>query len=154
MAALGKLVAARYLDGRVVKGRTVDFKPLCDTFHLSRKSGRTITIDTRDLKALFFIKTADGDPEHEEDKDFDAKEGPEREIWVEFLDGEHLAGFSSALGSPKGFFFTPTDRDSNLERVFAFRPAVRRLLQGPQALRAAEAYNATRLHRSDPPPRY
>jgi hypothetical protein len=150
MGALGKLVAARYLDGKVVKGWTADFKPLSDTFHLSRESGGTITIATRDLKALFFIKTAEGDPEHDEDKDFDSKEGPEREIWVEFVDGERLAGFSSTLGSPRGFFFTPTDPDSNLERVFAFRPAVRRLLQGPEAVRAAEAHNAIRLQRSDP----
>lgn len=94
-------------------------------------------IGTRGLKAVFFIKTFEGDPGHEEVKHHEARKVPEKSIWIEFTDGEHLAGWSSALGGRDGFYFTPTDPNSNLERAYVFRAAVRRLLHGEAALRAA-----------------
>ena len=146
MTDLGKLVAVRYLDGHLEKGRTADFKPGCDVFHIRQKDGTLLKIVVKGLKAVFFIKTLEGDPQHEERKDHAAKSNPERPIWLEFTDGEALAGWSSALGKPEGFYFTPTDPDSNLERAFVFRPAVRRLLQGEAAEQAAAEYRLKSPH--------
>jgi hypothetical protein len=141
--ALGKLVAVRSLDGSIRKGWTADFKPGCVSFHIRQEDDAIQRLETKGLKAVFFIKTMAGQPQHEEGKDFGSKNTAEKKIWIEFTDGEQLAGWSSALGGRNGFYFTPTDPDSNLERVFVFRDAVRRVLQGEEAIRAAQE------HRSD-----
>lgn len=142
MSALGKLVAVRYSDGSVEKGRTPDFKPGCTTFHLHQEAGRTIEVRTNRLKAVFFVRTPEGDPVHEEVKDFATKKTPEMKIWVEFSDGEELGGWSTAFNSRNdGFFFTPTDPDANSVRAYVYRAALKRVLLGPAAEQAAEAYH-------------
>lgn len=133
-----KLVVARRIDGQVVKGRTADFKPGCVSFHIRRDDGSAVRIDTDRLKAVFFVKTLEGDPDHEEQKDFALKNTPEKRVWVEFADGERLAGWSSSYASSgNGFFFTPTDPKSNLERAYIYRSSVRRILAGAEAEKAA-----------------
>jgi hypothetical protein len=140
MSPLGKLVAVHYLDGRVAKGRTADFKPNCDSFHLQLEAGGLTQVETVGLKGVFFIRTAEGDPGHDQRNDFEVRAGAEKKIWIDFVDGESLAGWSSAFASAgRGFFITPTDPESNLERVYAFRAAIRDLRVGPDAERAAEA---------------
>ena len=135
-----KLVAVRYLDGRVVKGRTADFKPAVPVFHVRADDGTATTVEARDLKAVFFIRTAEGKPDHEERKDFGSKNTAEKKIWIEFIDGEQLAGWSSSFASGKGFFFTPTDPQSNLERAYVYKDAVLQILEGAEAEAAAAAY--------------
>lgn len=132
-----KLVAVRHLDGTVVKGTTADFKPACLSFHVRTEDGTITALNTDELKAVFFIKTIEGDSEHDEQKDFGSKSTPEKKVWIEFKDGEELAGWSSSFASGKGFFFTPTDPASNLQRAYVFKSAVRRVLDGPEAERAA-----------------
>lgn len=139
-----KLVAVRYLDGQVVKGRTADFKPLCTSFHVRRDDGSTVHVDASRLKAVFFIKTAEGDPSHEERKDFGLRKTAEKRVWIEFADGEQLAGWSTSFASGKGFFFTPTDPGSNLERAYAYKAAVKRILDGAEAEKAAAEYRPPR----------
>ena len=149
MSVLGKLVAARHLDGTVVKGWTVDFKPMCTSFHIRAEDGTTTAVETANLKAVFFTKTLEGDAEHQEMKGFPPKKTPEKKIWVEFTDGEKLSGWSSGFASGKnGFFFTPTDPESNLERAFVFRSAVRQILQDDEAVRAAGPATAPAPRRS------
>jgi hypothetical protein len=138
MSVLGKLVVARALDGAMHKGRTADFKPGCASFHVRREDGTQVSVDTAGLKAVFFVKDLEGDPAHREKKRFDRKNRAEKPIWVEFKDGEELAGWSAAVAGKHGFYFTPTDPDSNLERVYVVRTAIKRILQGPQAEQAAQ----------------
>ena len=45
----------------------------------------------------------------------------------------------------ESFFFTPTDAESNMERVYVFRAAIREVRQGPDAVKASEE------HQADPP---
>jgi hypothetical protein len=135
-----KLIAVRYRDGRVVKGRTVDFKPGSETFHVRRDDGTNVPVQARELKAVFFIRSAEGDPGHEEKKDFGTRKTAEKRIWIRFTDGEELAGWSTSFASGKGFFFTPTDPDSNLERGYVYRDAVKSILEGAEADRAAAAH--------------
>lgn len=141
MSALGRLVAVRYLDGRVLKGWTADFKPLCTFFLVRQENGSSTRVDTRELKAIFFIKSLTGNPRHRKDKSFGKKTLGGKEVWVEFADGEVLAGWSSAFASGKsGFYFTPTDAGSNAERVFVFHKALRQFRVGPAALKASTDY--------------
>ncbi|MBZ0269985.1 hypothetical protein K8I85_17675 [bacterium] len=135
--AFGRLVAARFLDGTLCKGVTVDFKTGCTWFHVRQDDGEQVRIETQGLKAIFFIKSVDGDAAHKEEKDYESKKTPEKKVWVEFIDGECLAGWSSALGRDDGFYLTPTDPDSNMERVFIYRAAVAGVSQGDDAVRAA-----------------
>ena len=143
MSIDGKLVAARFVDGRVTKGWTADFSPSCSSFHVRQTDETVRNIETKDLKAVFFIKSVDGNPDHEEEKEFGVKSLSDQEVWVEFTDGEQLAGWSSALSGATGFYFTPTDVFSNMVCAFVFRSAVQRVLQGDEAVRAAEEYRAS-----------
>src|SRR5262245_55426015 len=70
--ARGSAVVARFMDGRVVKGITHDFAPEKLVFHLSvwgDSTGRALTVPIGALKALFFVKSFEGDPKRVDDDD-------------------------------------------------------------------------------------
>ena len=46
------------------------------------------------LKAVFFVKTFDGNSEHNEDNSFESAQGQGRKLVVHFKDGELVAGFT------------------------------------------------------------
>ncbi len=139
MSHLGKLVAVRSIDGTLLKGWTADFRPNRDFFHLiDREAAEPRRVSVEGLKGLFFIKTREGNPDHEQRKVFDDHAGPEKPIWILFTDGERLAGWSNSAGSPKnGFYLVPADPDSNLERVYVFHSAAKQLLEGDEAMKAS-----------------
>ena len=117
-------VVARFADGRVVKGRTSDFFPAKDYFHLSvantPEGTKPVEIHTKDLKGLFFVKDYAGDPLHDEQNEFDPTHPPAgRRIRVVFKDGEVLVGTTTGYqpGRP-GFFLVPADESSNIERCY------------------------------------
>ena len=142
MSVIGKLVAVRYQDGRVVKGFTADFHPQRPLFHLRETNSTPIrNVRVAELKAVFFIRTPGGNPKHHERKDYSLQTTPEREIWVQFKDGEELAGWSSSFASAgAGFYITPTDPKSNMERAYVVRAAVAKVLH--EAVEAAKRYKA------------
>lgn len=115
---------AHFLDGQILKGFTNDFLPAKDHFHLlgeGQPAGtKPVEVRTRDLKALFFVKTFEGDPQHQEPAaPLAAKVGAGRRIRVTFKDGEVLVGTTQGYDrSRPGFFVVPLDPDSNNERCF------------------------------------
>ena len=122
-------VVVRFADERMIKGRTADFFPNKDTFHVSVESDTAETkpmeINTQDLKALFFVKEFEGDPEHVEGNEFDTEHPPAgRKIKVVFTDGEVLMGTTTGYqpGRP-GFFIVPADTSSNIERCYVISAA-------------------------------
>ncbi|MCA9752249.1 MAG: hypothetical protein KC591_08675 [Gemmatimonadetes bacterium] len=144
MQAKGRLVAARYRDGHLVKGHTADFRPDRAVFHVL-EDGRTdpTPIAIRELKALFFVKTLDGDPRHEERKEFVREESFGEKTWVEFFDGEKLAGWAGPLPAENdGFYLLPTDPDSNLEKAWIYEPALVNVVHGAEAEAASRKYAA------------
>lgn len=128
-------VVARYADGRVLKGYA-DFDPEQPCFRLvpaTDPDGDGIEVPLRDLKALFFVRTFDGDPGREESKDlYQARPPDTRKVSVRFQDGEELVGYTRQLDRHRsGLFFTPLDPRINNVRVFAVFDAlsgIRRLL--------------------------
>lgn len=122
-----KLVV-RYLDGYVVKGFTLDFSSLKDSFHINPVDDRGTTIEVRlaQIKAVFFVKDFAGAPAYDERKEYD----PEtkiigKKLRVLFNDGEVLVGVAEVyLPNRKGFFLFPADKDSNAEKVFVVNGAV------------------------------
>jgi hypothetical protein len=128
-------VVARYADGRLLKGYA-DFDPEQPSFRLvalGGPEGEGVEVRVKDLKALFFVRTFDGDPRHDESKDlYQPRPSGTRKVRVAFRDGEELVGYTRQLDRyPAGLFFTPLDPRSNNLRVFAVLDAlwgVKRLL--------------------------
>jgi hypothetical protein len=128
-------VVVRYLDGRVLKGYA-DFDPEQLSFHFvphDEPGAEGLEIAVPDLKALFFVRSFEGDSEHVESKDLYQSRPPgTRKVSVRFQDGEELVGYTRQLDRHRtGLFFSPLDPSSNNLRVFAVFDAVagvRRLL--------------------------
>jgi len=127
----GSAVVARFADGRVIKGTTQDFAPQKPMFHLYVREdagARGIAVKITALKALFFVKTYDGDSKHVEDLDVASAKGPGRKIVVTFADGEVIAGFTTGYSRDKqGFFVIPADPGSNNARVYVVTAAVKKV---------------------------
>jgi hypothetical protein len=139
----GTWVVAHFLDGRVLKGMTQDFAPGKPTFHLFPAHGapsRGVTVPLDALKAVFFVRTFDGNRQHAEHDAFQIERGQGKRVLVTFSDGEVLAGFTSAYAPGKaGWFLFPADPASNNERVFVVAAAVSRLEWPPTSLQEALA---------------
>jgi hypothetical protein len=124
----GTWVVAHFLDGRVLKGMTQDFAPHKPTFHLFPAHGapsRGVTLPLDQLKAVFFVRSFDGNRQHTGHDAFPMDRGQGRKVLVTFLDGEVLAGFTTGYSPGKtGWFLIPADPQSNNERVFVVTSAV------------------------------
>ncbi|MBE0481320.1 MAG: hypothetical protein IBX68_10115 [Dehalococcoidia bacterium] len=115
-----------YKDGRVLKGFTRDFAPTKKHFHLTSEDdkgrGTEHRVDMKTLKAVFFVKSLNGNKEYDEKKRFEEVQGSKLKglkIMVKFSDGEIIRGIT--LGYSKygrGFFVIPVDPESNNERIY------------------------------------
>ena len=141
-------VVARYLDGRVLKGTTLDFIPARPHFHVTavdaRPGDRPIQVDPKDLKALFFVKDFAGAKHYDERKQFLPTDKPAgRVAAVLFKDGEVLMGTTQAYDPTRpGFFLAPADPRSNNDRCYVLTNAVEKVAFGSSAsdlLKAAVA---------------
>jgi hypothetical protein len=126
-------VVLRFLDGRVVKGYTQDFNQTRPSFHFQRNtpensSNNSILIEVKDLKALFFVKTFEGDKEYDERKQFIIGELAQgRKVEVTFVDGEIIQGSTVGYDPQRpGFFLLPVDKRSNNIRIFVVTAAVKK----------------------------
>jgi hypothetical protein len=132
------LVVARYQDGKVVKGSTRDFSPLRPTFHVEvAGSTEVLEIRTKQLKALFFVRTFGGNATREDLRGF--VDGPEevaqgKKIAVRFKDGEFICGYTlSWTPEREGFFLFPADTESNNERIYVVSAAAAEIKAGMNA---------------------
>ncbi len=127
-------IVARYFDGRVLKGFSVDFLPTKPTFHLtpadSPPQSKPLEVRLSDLKAIFFVKDLAGKPQpYTRRQEFDPKKPPiGRKIRIVFKDGELLVGTTQGYdpGRP-GFFVVPADSESNNDRIFVVRGATQQV---------------------------
>jgi hypothetical protein len=128
-------VVVRFVDGRVLKGYA-NFDPAEPRLQLvphEDPDSDGLEVAVKDLKAVFFVRTFEGDPRYDESKDLYQDRPPDtRKVSVRFRDGEELVGYTRQLDRHRaGLFFTPLDPGSNNLRVFAVFDAlwgVRRLL--------------------------
>jgi len=121
-------VVVHYLGGRMVKGYTLDFNQDKDRFHViteNDQAGET-EILLHELKAVFFVKRLDGNPNYccpevDEDK---VKEISGMKLKVCFTDGECIyattRGYSPAR---KGFFILPLDPYDNNSCIYVNKAA-------------------------------
>ena len=123
-------VVAHFQDGRLLKGVTYDFLPGREAFHLTAAEpvgARPVRVPVAELKAIFFVKSFDGDPQRPKLNDPAAADAaPGRRIRIVFKDGEVLVGTTQGYNpSRPGFFVVPVDRGSNNERCFVVAGATR-----------------------------
>ena len=136
---ISNMVVARYLDGRVLKGVTQDFSPNRGIFHVHPDGAGHDAVELRfkQLKALFFVSSFEGDPDRVDVRGF--VDGPPetqkgKKIAVRFRDGELLCGYTlSWTPEREGFFVFPADTASNNQRVFVISAATMEVKAGPAA---------------------
>lgn len=126
-------VVARFQDGRMLKGFTTDFLATKDRFHLvvegSSPGTKPAEVIVAELKALFFVKSFTGNPEHEEPSEFPDRTAAGRRIRIIFKDGEIMAGTTQGFDRARpGFFVVPVDFRSNNERCFVVTAATDKVL--------------------------
>ncbi len=120
-------VVVRSKDGTLMKGKTSDFSPNRDRFHLEMLNGEVVDLDIEHLKAIFFVRDLEGNKDHNDDYS-DVIAGGGRKIQVKFYDGELLTGYSLSYAPDRhGFFVTPADMQSNNERIFLINSAVEKI---------------------------
>ncbi|HKI10946.1 MAG TPA: hypothetical protein VKA02_02445 [Candidatus Acidoferrum sp.] len=121
-----------FLDGRRLKGYILNFSAFKESFRLfpddpaRQQTGSDIFM--KHLKAVFFVKDFEGDPDYRETTSRDApKHG--RKVVVTFVDGEQLLGATEAYNPQKlGFFLFPLAENSNNLRVFVINKSVRQVI--------------------------
>jgi hypothetical protein len=121
-------VIVRFLDGRLEKGYTHDFNPKKPSFYLEvlGDSTKKISVKMDQLKAVFFVRSFEGNRERNEEKSF-AKTGSQsgRKVEVTFKDNEVMLGSTLSYSRDRiGFFLFPSDPESNNERVFVVSSAM------------------------------
>ena len=121
-------VVARFRDGALLKGSTQDFFPKKLSFHVQIEGAPAEPVrevEVGMLKALFFVKTFEGDPQHQVPDSIQQARGSGRKMLVTFEDGEQILGFTMGYNpQAAGFFLVPADAESNNERVFVVNAAV------------------------------
>jgi hypothetical protein len=136
-------IVVHYRGGRIVKGHTYDFSPQRPTFHLvvaDAGGGRTThEVRVSELKAVFFVKTFEGNKEYIEKKQF-GEVGTNSPLGLKmkitFYDGEIISGASAGYSKGRqGFFVTPIDPRSNNERIYIVSDAVVDIKVGDAAVR-------------------
>ncbi|HSJ65381.1 MAG TPA: hypothetical protein VK922_15925 [Gemmatimonadaceae bacterium] len=133
MPAVVNLVVARFLDGQVLKGQTLDVDASRPTFHIRPPTKSNTEVRLADLKALFFVRDLDGNPERVEAMELDAADARARgahPIEVEFADGERIVGLTVRYPPVRPYFYIlPADTSSNNIRILVNRSAIVRMAQ-------------------------
>ena len=125
-------VVLRYIDGRVIKGYSQDFNPTRPVFHFQKESpdasgNQPMTIEIKDLKAVFFVKTFEGNKDYKKRKEFIPGDRPQgRKVEVTFADNEVIQGSTVGYDPQRlGFFLFPADSNSNNIRIYVVTSAVK-----------------------------
>lgn len=118
---MANLVVARFADGRILKGTSLDVDQNRPKFHIRGTDGTMTQVALADLKALFFVKSMDGDSEHVEGREIapvDPRLRGSRLLEVTFRDGETIVGLCMRYPPKLPYFFlVPVDSASNNVRI-------------------------------------
>jgi len=120
------LLVVRYWDGRMVKGVTDAFAPGISRFTVTQENGEPVLIEGfAGVKAIFFVRSLDGDRLYDEQKDFAVASQFGRKTVVVFSDKEEMWGYAlpGHTDHPQ-FFLFPVDPMSNNAKVYVVRDGV------------------------------
>jgi hypothetical protein len=128
---MSNLVVARFLDGKVLKGTSLDVDPARPTFHVRPLEGPTAEVKLKDLKALFFVRSLEGDMARHEVRNIDPADPRNHgstAVSLQFPDGEVMVGLTNRFPPTRPFFFiVPVDAESNNIRILVNRVAVKKM---------------------------
>jgi len=122
-------IVARFRDGRALKGVAMDLDPAKPVFHLRpAEGGKAIEVGLDDLKAIFFVRSFDGDPQRVEARTLDPDDVRSRgttTVSFTFEDGETVVGLAIRYPPIKPFhYIVPVDAASNNLRILVNQSAV------------------------------
>ena len=117
-------IVLHYGDGRIIKGKTGDFFPDKQWFHITHKDTDVNNrVDVTKLKGIFFVRDYEGDSEYQEEYN-GHRTGLGKKVKVLFKDGEEIIGYTPGFSPTKaGFFLFPSDPKSNTEKIFVLNTA-------------------------------
>lgn len=131
-------IVAHFLDGSLLKGTTEDFSANRPAFHL-HEAGRdaAVVIQFRKLKAVFFVKDLNGNPDRRDIPGFirgPVETSMGKKIAIRFKDREIGFGYTLSYSCERsGFFVTPADPGSNNLRIYVLNAATLEVKTGEHA---------------------
>ena len=126
-------IVARFRDGRVWKGHTINFQPDGPAFDLkvvgTADGDEPFRVRLSELKAVFFVKDFEGNPARNDQSEFPgAFTG--RRVQVRFADGESITGTTFGYDAARdGFFLFPADPSSNNIKIYVLFAAVQEVVR-------------------------
>ncbi len=131
-------VVLRLVNSEIIKGYIKDFSECSDETEVEDPAtGKVLSVKMESLKAIFFVKSFDGDPAYRESKRYGRMPEKKKRVYVRFKDRESLLGYiegdipwkkgfflSKTSDGKKGFFLIPTDGESNNKRVFVVASSI------------------------------
>jgi hypothetical protein len=128
----------RFNDGRILKGFVHDFTSETNVVTIQEaETDKISTVNIEQLKAIFFVRSFEGDRHYREKKSYGITRPKGRKIFIKFKDGEDIVGFlegdfpwkkgfflSKREDPLKGFFILPVDKDSNNVKVFVVSSSI------------------------------
>ena len=122
-------VVAHFLDGTLLKGVCPSVDPGRPVCHIQTPEGVNAEVMFAELKALFFVHTLEGNPDHQESNSLepgDPRRIGARVIELEFHDGERLLAITPRFPPTRDIFYVlPADPNSNNDRALVNRAACR-----------------------------
>jgi hypothetical protein len=119
----GKLIL-RKKDGSMLKcSSRIPFSAAFQQLSVIDEDGKVLKIPLAELKAIFFVKDFEGNPNYKAGREFGEGSPRAGKIYsVSFHDGEIIKGRVLNLAETKtGFFLYPADPLDNNEKVFIVR---------------------------------
>ncbi len=128
---MSQQVVAHFLDGRLIKGSSMDVDPTRPSFHVRTVQGTTDEIRLTDLKALFFVRSLEGNAQRVESMELspgDQRARASSLISLKFADGEVIRGLTIRYPPNRPYFFVvPVDPGSNNIRILVNKAAVKEM---------------------------
>lgn len=132
-------VVVRFNSGKILKGYLEDFTAYTDVVVIQEvETDKEHGIPIHELKAIFFVKTFQGNSSRSDKKAFGIRENIGRKVYIRFNDSESMMGYlegeipwekgfylSKPASSLKGFFLVPVDADSNNKKVFVVSSSIK-----------------------------
>ncbi len=123
-------VVAHCLDGKLIKGYIQGFNENAPFFYIlldTAPGSKSILVKMNEIKALFFVRTMEGNKEYQERKLFNEGDQTQgRKAEVIFKDNEVLQGTAAGYDRQRtGFYLIPADPSSNNTRIFVVMSSVK-----------------------------
>jgi hypothetical protein len=132
-------VVVRFNSGKILKGYLEDFTAYTDIVVIKEaETDKEHGIPIHELKAIFFVKTFQGNSARSDKKVFGIRENIGRKVYIRFNDSESMMGYlegeipwekgfylSKPTSALKGFFLVPVDIDSNNKKVFVVSSSIK-----------------------------